>query len=47
MIEDLIKDIKEKLKEAEIFVDFKYGYAIYKTNEEYEDLKNRAIKNIK
>jgi len=46
MMKELIKDIKQKLKEQQILVDFKYGYSIYKKNDDYEQLKTRAINNI-
>lgn len=43
---ELIKDIKKKIKEEKISVDFDYGFAIYKQNDDYEMLKTRAINNL-
>lgn len=45
-MKELLKHIKKQLKEENIKVDFNFGYANYKFQEDYEDLKARAIKNL-
>lgn len=47
MIKELMKHIKNQLKEENINVDFDYGYANYVTNDEYEELKQKALETIK
>ena len=42
---ELLKHLKNQVKDENIKVDFNYGYANYKTKDDYEDLKARAIKN--
>lgn len=44
---ELLKHLKNQVKDENIKVDFNYGYANYKTKDDYEDLKARAIKNMK
>lgn len=46
-MKELLKHIKAQLKEENIKIDFNYGYANYKKEDDYEGLKARAIKNMK
>lgn len=47
LMAELMKDIKNKIKEENITVDFDYGFAIYQENDNYETLKTKAINNLK
>lgn len=47
IMDQLMKHIKTQIKEQNITVNFDYSYAYYKNNEEYEELKQRAINKLK
>lgn len=46
MMDELMKHIKEEIRKENIQVDFNYGYAIYNEKNDYEALKNEAIKQM-
>ena len=45
-MEELKEFIKDELKKENILIDFDFGYAIYKTNLDFEELKREAINNL-
>jgi hypothetical protein len=46
LMEELKEFIKDELKKENILIDFDFGYAIYKTNLDFEELKREAINNL-